>query len=74
MKIGTTRTDGRLRGRALLLARVVWLAFALFNLILIGINLFQPFFGGQTRICPFTFTCPYDAQTLSALQQAHISG
>ena len=24
-------------------------------------------------ICPFTFTCPYDATTLSALQHAHIS-
>ena len=47
---GTTRTDGRLQGRALLLARVVWLALALFNLILSGINLLQPFSGGQTRI------------------------
>jgi hypothetical protein len=70
---GTTRTDDRLRGRALLLVRVVWLALALFNLILIGINLLQPLFGGQTSICAITFTCPPDGSTLSALQQAHIS-
>src|SRR6266581_5104328 len=73
MKAGTTRTEGRLRGRVLLLARVVWLAFALFNFILFGINLLQPLFGGQTKICPLTFTCPYDAPTLLALQHAHIS-
>lgn len=73
MKTGTTSTDGQIRGRMLLLARVVWLAFALFNLILFGINLLQPLFGSQTIICPFTFTCPYDAPTLLALQHAHIS-
>ena len=73
MKAGTTRTEGRLRGRVLLLARAVWLAFALFNFILFGINLLQPLFGGQRIICPLTFTCPSDAPTLLALQHAHIS-
>ena len=69
----TTRTDIRLRGRVLVVARATWLAFALLTLILFIINLLQPLFGGQTLICPFTFTCPYDATTLSALQHAHIS-
>ena len=73
MKTRTTSTDGQIRGRKLLLARVVWLAFAIFNLILFGINLLQPLFGGQTIICPFSFTCPYDTSTLLALQHAHIS-
>ncbi len=73
MKTGTTSTDVRLGGRVLLLARAVWLAFAFFALILLSINLLQPLLGGQTLICPFTFTCPYDAPTLSALQHAHIS-
>jgi hypothetical protein len=73
MHARTTSTDVRLRGLALLIARVVWLAFALFNLILMSINVLQPFSGGQLSICPFTFTCPPDSQTLSAIQQAHIS-
>ncbi len=73
MKTGTMRTDVRLEGRLLLVARAVWLAFAFFELILLSINLLQPLFGGQTLICPFTFTCPYDAPTLSALQYTHIS-
>ncbi len=73
MKTGTTRTDVRLRGWVLLVARGIWLAFALLELILFIINLLQPLFGGQTLICPFTFTCPYDATTLQALHQAQIS-
>ena len=73
MKTRTTSTDGQIRGRKLLFARVAWLAFALFNLILFGINLLHPLLGGQTIICPFTFTCPPDAQTLMALQHGHIS-
>jgi hypothetical protein len=73
MHTRTTGTVVRLQGRVLEVARSLWLAFALFNLILIGINVLQPFFGGQLRICPFTFTCFSDSQTLAALQQAHIS-
>jgi hypothetical protein len=73
MQTRTTSTDVHLRGGMLLMIRVVWLAFALFNLVLISINVLQPFFGGQLSICPFTFTCPADTQTLTALQQAHIS-
>jgi hypothetical protein len=73
MKRGTTRTDVRLRGRVLFVARAVWLAFALLALILFISNLLQPLFGGQTIICPFTFTCPYDATTLQSLHQAQIS-
>jgi hypothetical protein len=66
MKTGITSTDVQIRGRMLLLARVVWLAFALFNLL-------QPLFGSQTKICPFPINCPPDAPTLLALQHAHIS-
>ena len=73
MHMETTRTDGRLRGRVLFVARATWLALALLTLLLISSNLLQPLFGGQTLICPFTFTCPYDATTLSALQHAHIA-
>jgi len=73
MKPGTTSTEFRLRGRMLFLARALWLACALVELTLFGINLLQPLFGRQTLICPFTFTCPYDATTLHALQQAQIS-
>jgi hypothetical protein len=73
MKPGTTRTDVRLRGWVLFVARALWLAFALFELILFSLNLLQPLLGRQTLICPFTFTCPYDATTLHALQQAQIS-
>jgi hypothetical protein len=68
-----TSTEVRLRGRVLLVARAVWLAFALFGLLLFIINLLQPLFGGQTLICPLTFTCPYDTPTLQALGQAHIA-
>jgi hypothetical protein len=56
-----------------LVARAIWLAFALFNLILMSINVLQPFFGRQLHICPFTFSCSFDIQTFTALQQAHIS-
>jgi hypothetical protein len=73
MHTRTTGTVVRLRGRVLEVARAIWLAFALFNLILIGINVLQPFFGGQLSIRPFTFSCFSDSQTLAALQQAHIS-
>ena len=70
---GTNDTDVLLRGRVLLFARVIWLAFALFYLILISINLLQPLYQGQTLICPLFSTCPPDATILSALQQTHIS-
>jgi hypothetical protein len=70
---GTTRTDGRLRGWVLFVARAVWLTFAFFYLILFLINLLQPLYGHQTLICPLFSTCPYDFTTLQALQQAHIS-
>ena len=73
MQTRTTITDVHLRGRLLLAARAIWLAFALFYLILFGINLLQPLLGSQTLICPLFSTCPYDATTLSALQQTHIS-
>lgn len=73
MNMQTTRTDGRLPGRVLLVVRATWLAFALFGLILFLVNILQPLFGGQTLICPLTFTCPYDATTLQALHQAQIS-
>lgn len=73
MQPGTTGTVVRLQGHMLLVARGVWLAFALFSLILFGIILLQPLFGGQELICPFTFTCPFDAPTLQALHQAQIS-
>lgn len=72
-KPGITSTEVRLRGRMLFVVRVLWLACAFFELILFGVNLLQPFLGRQTLICPFTFTCPYDATTLYALQQAQIS-
>jgi hypothetical protein len=71
--MGTESTDVRLRGRVLLVARGIWLVFALFLLILFIINLLQPLLGGQTLICPLTFTCPFDTPTLQALQQAQIS-
>lgn len=73
MQTGTTGSVVRLKGRVLLVARATWLALALLTLLLFIINLFQPLFGGQTLICPYTFYCPYDATTLSALQHAHIS-
>ena len=73
VQMRTTSTDVRLRGRVLLIARVVWLAFVLFNLILMSINVLQPFFGSQLSICAFTITCPADTQTLTALRQARIS-
>lgn len=73
MQTGTTSTDVRLRGRVLLVTRVIWLVFALILLILFSINLLQPLLGGQTLICPLTFTCPFDAHTLQALQQTQIS-
>ena len=73
MQTGWTGTEVRLRGRLLLVARGVWLAFALFILIIFSMNLLQPLFGGQTLICPLTFTCPFDTPTLQALQQTHIA-
>jgi hypothetical protein len=73
MQTGSTSTQVRLRGRVLLLARGAWLAFAIFLLILCSVNLLQPLFGGQTVICPLTFTCPFDTPTLQALQQTHIA-
>ena len=51
----------------------MWLAFASFNLVLISINVLQPFFGGKLCASPFTLSCSFDTQTLSALRQAHIS-
>src|SRR5436190_4067897 len=73
MKTGTTRTEVHLQGRVLLVARAVWLGLALLEVILFIFNLLQPLLGGKTFICPFTYTCPYDVPTLSALQYAHIS-
>jgi hypothetical protein len=70
---GITRNDVRLSGRWLLVARVAWLAFALLTLIMFCVNLLQPLFGGQALICPFTFSCPFDAPTLQALHQSQIS-
>jgi hypothetical protein len=70
---GAIGTEVRLRGQLLLVARAVWLAFALLTLILFCINLLQPLFGGQALICPLTFTCPFDAPTLQALHQSQIS-
>jgi hypothetical protein len=72
MQTGITSTDVRLRGWMLFVARALWLACALIELILFTINLLQPLFGRQTFLCPLTFTCPYDATTLQALQHAQI--
>jgi hypothetical protein len=73
MQTGTTSNEVRLSGWVLLVARVVWLTFALLTLILFCVNLLQPLFGGQALICPLTFTCPFDAPTLQALHQSQIS-
>jgi len=51
---------------------VIWIAFALFNLVLSFLNLLQPVFGGQIFICPLTFTCPASESTLQVLKQAQI--
>jgi hypothetical protein len=72
MKRGTTSGEVRLRGRALFICRVIWIAFALFNLALSLLNLFKPVFGGQVVICPLTFTCPPSESTLQILKQAQI--
>jgi hypothetical protein len=65
----------RLSGRILLVVRALWLVCACFELILFIINLLQPLFGGQTLICPFGLTCPYetDTATIHALGQAQIA-
>jgi len=73
MQTRTTSTEVHLRGRVLFVARAIWLAFALFELVLFLNNLLQPLFGGQTLICPLTFPCPPDAATLQALHQAQIA-
>jgi hypothetical protein len=73
MQTGTTGTVVRLRGRVLLVARVIWLAFALFNLILFSLNLLQPLFGSQASVCPISFTYHFDTPTLQTLHQAQIS-
>jgi hypothetical protein len=70
---GRTSTEVRLRGRMLLIARGIWLAVALFLLIIFSMNLLQTLFGGQALICPLTITCPFDTPTLQALQQTHIA-
>ncbi len=72
MKRGTTSGEVRLRGRALLTFRVIWIACALFNLTLFLLNLLKPAFGGQIVICPLTFTCPPSESTLQILKQAQI--
>ncbi len=72
MKRGTASGEVRLRGRALFICRVIWIAFALFNLVLSFLNLLQPVFGGQIFICPLTFTCPASESTLQVLKQAQI--
>lgn len=69
---GTTSGEVRLRGRALFIGRVIWIAFALFNLVFFLLNLLQPVFGGQVVICPLTFTCPVSESTLQVLKQAQI--
>lgn len=68
----TTSTGTRLSGWLLFTTRVIWGAFSLLLLSLFLINLLQPAFGGQTRICPLTFTCPAPASTLQILKQAQI--
>jgi hypothetical protein len=72
VQVGTTGAEVRLSGRVVLVARVIWLAFALFNLVLSIINLLKPAFGGKTHICPLTFTCPPTDETLQVLKQAQI--
>src|SRR5260221_10345669 len=72
MNRGTASGEVRLRGRALFICRVIWIAFALFNLVLSFLNLLQPVFGGQIFICPLTFTCPASESTLQILKQAQI--
>src|SRR5260370_30760628 len=72
MKRGTTSGEVRLRGRALLTFRVIWIACALFNLTLFLLNLLKPAFGAQIVICPLTFTCPPSESTLQILKQAQI--
>jgi hypothetical protein len=72
MHTGPVSTDVHLPGRLVFVARAIWLAFALFNLILFTINLLQPAFGGKTVICPLTFTCPVTQSTLQILKQAQI--
>lgn len=73
LKMRTTSSDVRLRGWVLFVARALWLAFAFFYLFLFLINLLQPLSGHHILICPLFSTCPYDATTLRALQQVHIS-
>jgi len=72
MKRGTTSREVRLRGRMLFTFRVIWIAFALFNLVLFLLNLLKPAFGGKIFICPLTFTCPATESTLQVLKQAQI--
>lgn len=67
-----TRTDAHFQGRALLIARSVWIAVALLELVLILFNLLAPAFGNQTTICPISSTCGYAPTTLQALQHAQI--
>lgn len=69
----TTSTGTRLDGWLLFTMRLIWGAFALLLLSLFLINLLQPAFGGQTHICPVTFTCPASETTLQILKQAQIS-
>jgi hypothetical protein len=66
------RTDAQLRGGWLLGARGLWIAVALFDLVLFLLNLLAPIFGGKTVMCPFTFTCTYTPTTLQILQYARI--
>jgi hypothetical protein len=75
MNIKTAGNEVRLSGRMLFVVRALWLVCAFFELILFLINLLQPLFGGQTLICPFGLTCPYDTDTatLHALGQAQIA-
>jgi hypothetical protein len=70
---GTLTTDVRLPRRVVLIARTIWLAFALFNLVLSIINLLQPAFGGKAFVSPLTFTWPPTQSTLQILKQAQIS-
>jgi hypothetical protein len=69
---GTPSTDVRLPRRVVLIARTIWLAFALFNLVLSTTNLLQPAFGGTVFVSPLTFTWPPTQSTLQILKQAQI--
>jgi len=67
-----TRTNARLEGPTLVIARLVWIAIALLELVLVLLNVLAPVFGGKRTICPISSTCGYASTTLQALQHAQI--